>query len=94
MLVELVEIKRKINGSYSLNTIYLNPKHIIYISEDQKMASLMKEGKVNIGLVSGAIFSKIRINENNNTNEITVVGDPSIIEHKILMKSRKQLLKT
>ena len=90
MLVELVEIQKRVSGAYYLNTIYLNPKHIIYISEDRQMATLMKEGKVNLGLVKGATFSKVRINENNHTNEITVVGEPSAIERKIF-KTRRVL---
>ena len=90
MLVELVEIQKRVNGSYYLNTIYLNPKHIIYISEDRQMANLMREGKVNLGLIKGATFSKVRINENNHTNEIVVVGEPSAIERKIF-KTRRVL---
>ena len=54
------------------------------------MANLMREGKVNLGLIKGATFSKVRINENNHTNEIVVVGEPSAIERKIF-KTRRVL---
>ena len=93
MLVELVEIKKNYSGAYFLNTIYLNPKHIVYISEDRKMSTLVSEGKVGLGIVQGAAFSKIKLNESNYTNEIVVVGDPSTVEHKIFMKTKKQILR-
>ena len=93
MLVELVEIKRAINGSYTLNTIYLNPKHIIYISEDQIMSGMMKEGKVNIGLIEGATFSRIKINDKASSSEITVVGEPSLIENKIFKQRKNTILR-
>ena len=93
MLVELVELQQKINGTYVLNTIYLNPKHIIYISEDHHMANLVRENKLNIGLIKGAIFSRIKIHQNNSNSEITVVGDPATIEHKIFKKSTRRILR-
>tara|TARA_Y100001970_G_scaffold291313_1_gene427969 strand:+ start:487 stop:771 length:285 start_codon:yes stop_codon:yes gene_type:complete len=93
MLVELVELQQRINGTYVLNTIYLNPKHIIYISEDRHYGQLAEQNKLNLGLVKGATFSRIKINQNNNVNEITVVGDPASIEHKIFKKTSRTLLR-
>tara|TARA_R100000008_G_scaffold81328_1_gene64433 strand:- start:1264 stop:1548 length:285 start_codon:yes stop_codon:yes gene_type:complete len=93
MLVELVEVKKKTEGQYALEKIYLNPKHIVYIREDRLIQTIVREGKANLGLVKGATFSKIRINHNDNMNEITVVGDPSAIEHKIFKNSKRQILR-
>tara|TARA_A100001011_G_C13807826_1_gene633634 strand:- start:228 stop:512 length:285 start_codon:yes stop_codon:yes gene_type:complete len=93
MLVELVEIKKKTDTQYALEKIYLNPKHIVYISEDRSMKSIVKEGKANLGLVDGATFSKIRINHNDSLNEITVIGDPAVIENKIFKNSKRQILR-
>ena len=93
MLVELVEVKRKKEGQYALEKIFLNPKHIVYISEDRLMKTVIKEGNTNLGLIDGATFSKIRINHNDSMNEIVVVGEPSAIEHKIFKKSNRRILR-
>ena len=93
MLVELVEVKKKTNAEYTLQKIYLNPKHIVYITEDIKIKSLVKEGKVNLGIVDSARFSRIKINHDQGTNEIVVVGDPAIIENKIFNNSKRQILR-
>ena len=93
MLVELVEVKKKEQGRYALEKIYLNPKHIVYISEDRLIKTVIKEGNTNLGLIDGATFSKIRINHNDSMNEIVVVGEPSAIEHKIFKNSKRQILR-
>ena len=93
MLVQLVEIKKRTNGQYALEKIYLNPKHIVYISEDTTTNSLMKEGKISLGLVDTAKFSKVKINHDSGINEIIVVGEPAVIESKIFKNSKRQILR-
>ena len=93
MLVELVELRKRNDGAYYLSKIYVNPKHIIYVSEDRQTTMLMKEGSTGLGLVKGATFSKIKIDEGSRPNNIVVVGDPSSIEDKIFRKSAKQILR-
>jgi hypothetical protein len=93
MLVELVELRKRNDGAYYLSKIYVNPKHIIYVSEDRQTTMLMKEGNSGLGLVKGATFSKVKIDEGNQPNNITVVGDPSSIEHKIFKKSTRRILR-
>tara|TARA_B100001778_G_scaffold320917_1_gene311780 strand:- start:1588 stop:1872 length:285 start_codon:yes stop_codon:yes gene_type:complete len=93
MLVELIEIKKRSNNQYVLEKIYLNPKHIVYISEERVISSLIKEGKINLGIVEDAKFSKIKINHENGANEIVVVGEPAIVENKIFKNSKRQILR-
>ena len=93
MLVELVEVKKKTDVQYMLQKIYLNPKHIVYITEDTGIKSLVKEGKVDLGIVDSARFSRIKINHDQGTNEIIVVGDPAIVESKIFKNSKRQVLR-
>jgi hypothetical protein len=53
----------------------------------------MKEGKIKLGLVDTAKFSKIKINHDSGLNEIVVVGEPSAIESKIFTNSKRQILR-
>ena len=63
------------------------------MSEDYGATTLLKEGKINLGLHDGTTFTKLRVRGSSLVEEITVVGDPSLIEHKIFNKSKKQLLR-
>ena len=93
MLVELVQLK-KLGDKYSLSTVYVNPRQIIYMSEDTRMRQDLQEGKLNIGLNQNfTAFTRIRMNMPGYVEEITVVGDPGLIESKIFSKTSKQLLR-
>ena len=91
MLVELVQVTRNQTG-YGLSKIYLNPRHIVFISEDAKMKTLMRESS-NLGLAPETTFSTIRINDGGLNREISVVGDPTMIESKIFRKKRQNVLR-
>ncbi len=92
MLVELVQIKRS-RGRLSLNKIYLNPSHIVFISENSSLRSSVNEVK-ELGLVPQTIFSTIRLNDNGTYSEIEVVGEPSMIESKIFKKKKQNILRS
>ena len=92
MLVNLVELK-KASGRYFLSKIYLNPKHIVYISENNNIKKALNESKYDLGLVPETTFSTIRINDNGALSEINVVGDPEMIENKIFSKKRQNILR-
>jgi len=93
MFVKLFKINKRKGDDYYLSEILVNASQIIYMSEDSSMASLMKEGKVNLGLHDATSFTRLRMKGNTSVEEITVVGDPTLIEHKIFNKSKKQLLR-
>ena len=90
-LVELVQVK-KTRGRLSLNKIYLNPSHIVFISENLTYRNSLNEIK-NLGLVPQTNFSTIRLNDNGTYSEIDVVGDPMMIESKIFTKKRQNILR-
>lgn len=93
MLVELVQVKQN-NGTYSLNTVYVNPQQIIFMSEDLMLKQQLQEGKLNLGLnQSFTNFTKIRLNMSDHVQEIVVIGDPGLIETKIFSKTSRQLLR-
>jgi len=93
MLIELVEIKKTQDEKYKLSKIFLNPEHIIYLSEDTGMRSLCMEGRLSLPILQGASFTKIKLNQTKNIGEITVVGDPSSVESKIWKNKKRQILR-
>ena len=92
MLIELIQVIKNDVNSYGLNKIYLNPKHIVFISEDRQMQSMLTESS-NLGLSPKTTFSTIRINDGGLSREISVVGDPTMIESKIFRKKRQNILR-
>ena len=63
------------------------------IREDSDLKNLLSEGALNLDIVKGATFTRVTLNENGNSSELTVVGSPSLIESKIFTKKRRTLLK-
>ena len=94
MLIELIQIKQDRRGYYSLDKVYINPQQIIYMSENVTMKQTLKEGKMKLGLNQNlTTFTNIKLNYNNYSSDIIVVGHPELIESKIIAKQQKQLLK-
>tara|TARA_Y100000593_G_scaffold90924_1_gene178463 strand:+ start:1429 stop:1701 length:273 start_codon:yes stop_codon:yes gene_type:complete len=89
-MIELIQIK-KLSSSFELNTIFVNPKHILYLSEDREYKGYLREGKINLGLNLQTVFTRLRVFEGNRTQEITIVGDPRSIQTK--MTNVKRLLR-
>ena len=94
VLVELIEVKRDLKGNYMLNTIYINPRQIVFMQENREMKQKLQEGKIGLGLnQSFTNFTDIRMNFSSYVTNVTVVGDPGLIESKIHKQSFKQLLR-
>jgi len=96
MFIKLFKLNRRRNSGneeFYLSEVLVNSQQIIYMSEDHESISLMREGKLNLGLHSSASFTKIRLSSREGTEEIVVAESPSIIEGKMLTKSTKRLLR-
>ena len=94
MLVEFVQIKKTVTGDYVLDNVYVNPQQIVFITENKGLRRELMEGKLKIGLNQNfTLFTDIRLNHPSFSTEITVVGDPAVVEAKIFKKSQKQLLR-
>jgi len=90
MLVKLVEVQRGLRGGTSkLREVYLNPLHIISISEDVGCEFSLNEA-TQMGLVDGAAFTTVVIQEGNTPRSLLIVGTPSDVYNKI---NKKQVLK-
>lgn len=90
-MVKLTQIKKNSYNSYILTSVYVNPKHIVFMAEEPKLKSELVEGKINLGLDKNIVFTEIRLNDSHRTTNLTVVGTPEMIESKINTSSRKLL---
>ena len=90
-MVKLIEVKRSMRGgTASLSELYVNPDHIVSVSEDTiANEGLINEAK-NLGLIDGVRFSKVVISEGSQPKTITVVGSPSEVFGKI---KKRQILR-
>jgi len=91
MLVRLVEVERGMRGGTArLKEVYLNPQHIISVTDDLiSNESLMTEA-ANLGLEPEAMFSKVTIQEGNMPRSLIIVGSPAEVYRKI---RKKQVLR-
>ena len=92
MLVKLIQIRKQHSGSYGLESIFINPAHIVLLRENQPFKQDLMEGKINLTIDKHVEFTTISLADKNQTKEIVVVGSPSTIEAKLFSK-QKQILR-
>lgn len=90
-MVKLTQIVKDSANTYTLTSIYVNPKHIVFLSEDRNLKRRLVEGQINLGLDKNITFTRVKINESAHFSEIVVVGTPEMIESKIFSSKRKIL---
>jgi hypothetical protein len=94
MLVELIQIHNDASGNYRLETIYINPDQVVFLTENNLMRQKLMEGEIKLGLNQNFTkFTNVRVNSYSYAINIVVVGDPGAIEEKINLSKRKTLLK-
>ena len=81
----------EIGSSFSLREVYVNPEHVVCLREDGAAKKYLNEGRLPDELDDRQIFTKIHLNRGQSGIDITVVGDPNIVEEKL--KSQKTLLR-
>jgi len=91
VLVEMVRIKFNNDGSYGVSTIMVNPKHIVYLVEDERANKLMSEGQMSHGFSEHVMFTKVKLSDSGLLNEITVIGSPESLKSKIFSQKKKLL---
>ncbi len=90
-MIELITIFHA-NQTWYLNKVIVNPSHIVTITEATDHIKMLREGKINLSLNEGVIFSKVKMNPVTGYDEFIAVGSPSMIMEKA-NKNTKQLLK-
>ena len=90
MFVKLLKINKKNNSDdYYLSEVTVNTSQIVFMAENSDMQRLFKEGKANLDLHPEVCFTDLKLNSSSReTQQMTVVGAPNIIESKILKKER------
>ena len=91
MFIKLFKINKRqtLEGDqFYLTEVSVNASQISFMSENRDLKNMLNEGKLNLDLNRNAEFTDLRLH---NSNEITVVGSPSIIESKILMNTKTLL---
>lgn len=93
MNIELVEIFRINNNThrdtaqpkqaFSLRKIFVNPKHVVCMRIDETMHQRLDEGFLPSDLDPRQGFTKLYINRGHTGLDVTVVGDPEVIQKKI-----------
>lgn len=92
MLVELVQVtwyKEHGDSHLQLGKVYVNTKHIISVTPDERMDKMLREGRLITELDSSHSFSVVTISSGSRTEEIRVVGSPALIAEKC---SREKIL--
>ena len=90
-MLELITISNT-GSTWYLNKAIINPNHIVMVTESVEHNGLLKEGKINLGLDPGVVFSSVKMAAISGFTELIVVGSPSYIMEKI-NRNTKQLLK-
>jgi len=81
-MVKLIEVVKHL-GDYKLREVFVNPKHVISLREDASMLSRLNEGRLPEGLDKRQAFTKLTLDRGTVGLELTIVGNPSIIESKL-----------
>jgi|TARA_R110000851_G_scaffold83331_5_gene182100 hypothetical protein len=93
MNVELVEVFRVSNlnhentaqskQAFSLRKIFVNPKHVVCMRTDETMHQRLDEGFLPSELDPRQGFTKLYINRGQSGLDVTVIGNPEVVQQKI-----------
>jgi len=89
-MTKLVEVYKQLND-YMLREVYVNPKHIVAMRQDDRMTTVLKEGKLPDQLDQRQDFTKLYVDRGNTGIDITVVGDLNTIKEKLGLDNRSLL---
>ena len=90
-MIKLIEVHKSLTG-YHLGEVYINPKHVVAMRQDDKMINVLREGSLPDGLDENQSFTKLYVDRGHTGIDITVVGDLCHIKEKLGI-NRKTLLK-
>ena len=89
-MIRMVEVYKVLN-EYRLREVYINPKHVAAMRQDDRMLSLLAEGVLPDGLEPAQSFTKLYVDRGHTGIDITVVGDLSSIKEKLGLDARSLL---
>ena len=89
-MTRLVEVYKTL-GEYHLREVYVNPKHVVAMRQDDRMVVNLNEGLLPEQLNGNQMFTKLYVDRGNTGIDITVVGDLSHVKDKLGLDSRSLL---
>ena len=85
-MVKLVEVVKDI-GSVRLRDVFVNPKHVVFLREDNLTKKFIHESGNGSDLEPSQIFTKVFIQNGSGGTEFVVLGEPTLVESKLKGKS-------
>ena len=89
-MIRLIEV-HKILNDHRLREVYVNPKHVVAMRQDDRMLGLLEEGKLPDGIDQTQSFTKLYIDRGNTGIDITVIGYLGSIKEKLGLDARSLL---
>jgi len=89
-MIRMIEVF-KVLGEHRLREVYVNPKHVVAMRQDDRVQALLEEGKLPDGIDQAQHFTKLYVDRGNTGIDITVVGDLDSIKEKLGLDTRSLL---
>ena len=89
-MVKLVEVQQRMHRYY-LSEVYVNPEHVVAMRADERMAQVLKEGRLPDDLDERQSFTKIYVARGHAGIDMTVIGDTQQIKEKLGLNKRTLL---
>jgi len=91
-MVRLVEVYRNSTQTYTLREVYINPKHVVSLREDDSIKKKLNEGTLPAGLDDSHRFTRLVLDKGRTGAELIIVGEPKTIQEKMKEKKNELLL--
>ena len=89
-MIRMIEVYKVLN-EHRLREVYINPKHVVAMRQDDRMLGLLAEGKLPDGIDQAQSFTKLYVDRGNTGIDITVIGDLGTIKEKLGLDARSLL---
>ena len=89
-MIRMIEVYKVLN-EYRLREVYVNPKHVVAMRQDERMQALLVEGRLPDGIDQVQMFTKLYVDRGNTGIDLTIVGDLDSIKEKLGLDTRSLL---
>ena len=89
-MTKLVEVYKSLT-EYRMREIYVNPKHIVAMRQDDRMQAVLQEGNLPDELDNRQDFTKLYVDRGHTGIDITVVGNMPALKEKLGLGERSLL---
>jgi hypothetical protein len=80
-------------GRFTLKEVSINPKYVVCVREEERMAQMLEEGYLPQGLDQRQRFTRVFLDRGHTGIDVVVVGDPETVEADLKRaKGNKELL--